>query len=399
MPYSNFDESVQFGLRSTSDIDEKRIHVDVSEEIAELQTDKAPLTKLTRQIGSEPTTKPEYLHYEGDLAALTVESAGGETSASATTVQLDSGDAAGIHKDAVIHVVETGEVMLVTEVDRNNDTIDVQRGMGDSTAVPIPDEATLCIIGNAHKEGSGAPEEIVAGLVRINNYTQIFRHSWSVTGTLASTIMDAGNPEWDRLSRQKSLEHVRAIEMAYFLGVKNEDLAGSEPRRMTGGLDEHIKSNRFNVGSAAIDADLFDEYAKNIFDYGSGRKFMFTGANAIQCINSFARDQLRLEQGEDTYGLRVQRLETGFGTLDIVYHKLLSRHGFADTAYIIDPENLQERQLSNNNQQRYNVLRMNIQKPDEDKLKSEYLTESGFEVFQEMTHAKLYNIGTPGSST
>ncbi|MCF8012429.1 MAG: DUF5309 domain-containing protein [Clostridiales bacterium] len=384
----------QVGLRATDDIDEKRIHIDVNSEISELQTDKGPLSKLIREAGSQGTEKPEYMHFEGDLRALTVAVNGSHTD-SVTTIQLDSDEANNVHDDMILHNPSTGERMQIQSVDRTTDEITVERGFGSSAGSAIDDAEEICIIGNANEEGAGAPDEINAGLTKVSNYTQIFRHSFSVTGTLASTVLEAGNPDWDRLSKQKSLEHIRALEMAYFFGVKNEDLSGEEPQRTTAGIDEHITSNVFDVGGSQLTAPLLDEYAEELFAYGSDRKLMFTGANAIRSINDFARDQLRVEQGEDTYGLRVQRLVTGFGVLDIVYHKLLSRHGYSDTAFILDPENIRERPLNNNGESRYNQLRMNIQNPDEDRLKSEYLTEVGLECFQEVTHGKLENIGTP----
>jgi len=385
----------QVGLRATDDIDEKRIHVDVRSEIADLQKEKGPLSKLTREAGQEGTEKPEYMHFEGDLRSLTVD-AGDSVNDSDTSFNLASDETNNLHPGMILHNPSTGERMKIDDVDRSADEITVsERGFGSSSADDIDGNETLCIVGNANQEGSGAPEEVNAGLTKVENYTQIFRHSFSVTGTLASTVLDAGNPDWDRLSSQKSKEHIRALEMAYFFGVKDEDLTGEEPERTTAGLDEHIESNVFNLSGDTLDATSLDEYAEEIFNYGSERKILFTGANAIRCINEFARDDLRLEMGEDTYGLRVQRLVTGFGVLDIVFHKLLSRHGYKDTAFAVDPENIRERPLSNNNQSRYNQLRMNIQNPDEDKLKSEFLTEVGFEVFHEETHAKLENIGTP----
>lgn len=384
----------QPGLRNTDDIDGNRIHIDVREEIAELQEQEGPLTVLTRRTDRDTTENPKYSHYESDLRAATFTLDSSATSGD-TTVDVTSSNANTVHADMVLYVPASDERIRIKSVDRGANTLDIERGIGSSSASSIGTSDTIVIIGNAEEEGAGAPEEINAGLTEVTNYTQIFRNSFSVTGTLASTVLDAGNPEWDRLSNQKSLEHARAIEHAAMFGVKNVDLSGSNPRRYTGGLYEFISSNVKDLSNSTLGEQGLDTFAEKVFQYGSMRKFMFAGSNVIKSINKFARDDIQTRSGDDTFGLRVNEYLTSFGTLDIVHHKLLSRHGNEDKAFIVDPEALTYRPLENNDQERDNTLRMNIQKNDEDKLKSEYLTEAGFEWFNEEKHGVIINAASP----
>jgi hypothetical protein len=384
----------QAGLRNTDDIQGNRTHVDVREQIAELQSREGPLTLLTRRAETNSTEKPSFSHFESDLRAATIAPDASVASGDGT-ISISSDDALAVHDNMVLFSPDTHERMRVTNVDRTSDNIDVERGLGSSSAGSYSSGDTLVIIGNAEQEGANAPEEINAGLTEVENYTQIFRHSWSVTGTTAATVLDAGNPEWDRLSRQKSEEHARAIEHAMFFGVKRVDLSGENPRRYTGGLMEHIGSHVNDLGGSAITEDGLDAWAEKIFQYGRDRKFVMAGSNFINSVNKFARDDIQTRSGDDTFGLRVGTYETSYGTVEIVHHKLLSRYGNEDKAFFVDPDSLEYRPLENNDQDRDNTLRMNIQDNDSDALKSEYLTETGFEFYNEEKLGMIVNAGSP----
>lgn len=390
-------EAQQVNMRHTDDIDSQRISVDIRPQIQTLQMERAPLSLISRMSNSEGTEKPRFEHLEGGLRKLTIEADGDSTGSGTVTVDLLEDHADNIRTDEVLHNNRNSERYRITDVDRDNDTIDVVR-VGDDAgdSVGIEDADTLILIGSAHEEGSGAPAEVNAALYKDYNYTQIFKDSFSVTGTLASTILDQGNPEFDRLSKQKALEHIRSIELAFTFGTRDK-VAGpeGEPRRFTGGLDEFIQTNRFDLGDNALTMSTLDEYAEQFMQWGSERKFLLAGSNFIRSIHSFARDHLKIEQDESTFGVRVERLVTGFGELDIVYHKLLSQNGYNDVAFVIDEEAIGRRYLSNNDQDRDNTLQMNIQKRDEDKVKAQYLSEVGLEVINEQKLAKLENCGTP----
>lgn len=382
------------GNVNTNDIDGERIFVDIREDIQELQTEEAPLSVVTREAEDNSTEKPEYKHYESDLRATTVTVTADATD-TATTLTLDTDEGNNVHPNMILFVNDTNERMRITSVDRNNDEIDVERALGSSSASAITSPSTLVIMGNAEEEGAGAPEEVNAELTKVNNYTQIFRHPFSVTGTTAATVLEAGDPEFDRLSEQKAKEHVRAIEMAFMFGVKQEDLSGSNPRRTTGGLKEHITTNTLNLSGSALGEQQFENFLADVFQYGSDTKWMFAGAHLMKSINRWAREDLQTKVGEDTFGVRVGQLITTFGVLNIRQHKLLSRHGNPGKGFIVDPDSISRRPLNNNQQNRDNTLRMNIQNPDEDKLKSEYLSELGFEVRNESKCALIEDAGEP----
>jgi len=68
----------------------------------------------------------------------------------------------------------------------------VQRGVGNTAPAQIAN-ATLCIqVGNANEEASSRPLPVSIATVLQNNYTQIFRNTWAVSGTAAETRMIVG---------------------------------------------------------------------------------------------------------------------------------------------------------------------------------------------------------------
>ena len=56
----------------------------------------------------------------------------------------------------ILHVVSTGEQMLVTVVTTATNTLTVTRGYGTIAAAAIPDDATIILLGNCFEEGSAA---------------------------------------------------------------------------------------------------------------------------------------------------------------------------------------------------------------------------------------------------
>jgi len=77
----------------------------------------------------------------------------------------------------------SGELLLVSATDTQNDTITVTRGYGGTTPEDLADNQVLNILGNAALEGDDAPSVRFTNRVRNGNWTQIFTSSVRVSGS------------------------------------------------------------------------------------------------------------------------------------------------------------------------------------------------------------------------
>src|SRR5258708_20745836 len=120
------------------------------------------------------------------------------------------------------------EIMLVLGV-IGTTQIQVQRGVGNTAPAQIAN-ATLCIqVGNANEEASSRPLAVSIATVLQNNYTQIFRNTWAVSGTAAETRMIVGEgnvveSKMDCAALHGAYVAKRIIWGQKFLGLTNSQL-------------------------------------------------------------------------------------------------------------------------------------------------------------------------------
>ena len=109
-----------------------------------------------------------------------------------------------------------GVVVISSVVD--SDTIKV-KNMTDG-AIDIATDDYFCVIGNAHGEGSSAPDSWADELQVVYNSTQIFKTALQVTGTLQAAVLRGESSELARLRRQKAQEHKIQKEKAFLFGTR-----------------------------------------------------------------------------------------------------------------------------------------------------------------------------------
>jgi hypothetical protein len=125
----------------------------------------------------------------------------------------------------LIKNTRTGEIMRVTAVNYSTHTITVTRGAGATAAAAINDNDWLLIIGPAFEEGSKSGDSNTTKLVKVTNFTQIFKTKFGVTETEnASKLYPSGNPGADLkyLRAKHGIEQAKKIERAYWFGEKKE---------------------------------------------------------------------------------------------------------------------------------------------------------------------------------
>lgn len=370
---------------------QNKLVVDMSKNIALLEPDAAPLTVLLKNINSQKATNPKFEWLEAELAARwdTVNNAS-QYSATDTSIVVSNGSY--FSPNDIVKVPRTGEVFIVTSVSTN--TLTVSRGYGETTAAIINDSGhnpePLVIIGNANMEGAGKRAHKQYTEASVYNYTQIFRTTVSVTGTLNATQLYGGNQRnWER--KKKGIEHLVDIERAFLFGERKEDTGGSNPKRTTRGLLKFLTANNYDAGGTLTEWE-FESFCQSAFRYGSKKKLLLASPLLISVLNMFSRNKINTASGDKTYGLSLANYQSAHGQLLIARHNLLEGAIYGGYGIIIDPENITYRYLDG----RDTKLKTDIQATDADSFEDEYITEAGLQVQLPKTHAVLTNVTGQG---
>lgn len=378
------------GARGTGNVTQTMRKVDFGDAILLLQPDAAPLTVLTKRLGKSATINPDFNWAEDDLDVRfdAVNNSGGYNT-SATTIAVDTGTLFAQHD--LVKNTRTGEVFRVTAVSTNDLT--VVRGVGNSgTGVAMNDNDELLILGSAQPEGDTSKPARSSTTTTQTGYTQIFREPVESTETWRHSDQVVSENDWDYQIRKSGIEHMKDIELAFLFGKASVDTSGSQPRRTTGGVIPQITTNVTAAGGALSEASFWAAL-RPAFRYGSKRKTMFASPLVVSVLNGYARGKVQVvNQRDNTYGVNVTQYQSPHGLLNVVNHDLLEGSIYGGYAVIVDMEQAKYRYLANSKGSRDTHLRTNIQAPDADTRKDEFLTECGLALGQQKTHALLTGI-------
>lgn len=241
----------------------------------------------------------------------------------------------------------------------------------------------LYIVANANTEGASLREIKFPQLVNASNYCEIVRTPFGTTGTEEATEHYGGD-EIARLKNKFGREHARALEQIAFFGLR--DLKATN-QRMAGGLLEFISTNSTGAGGTLTEA-TWQGFLKTGFRYGSERKVAFCSPTAVQAIEGFARANLKVNDDRASdYGVVMKTYYSGQGIVDLVMHRDWNDSTtYGGYVILVDMDAFKYRPL------RDTKLKQNVQAPDYDGEKHEYITEASFQVVHERRHAKLTGI-------
>jgi hypothetical protein len=184
-------------------------------------------------------------------------------------------------------------------------------------------------------------------------------------------------------------EHARDWEQLLLHGIQGSNVAGqANPVYTTGGLDNYIQTNVLTVTGSLTESQWMS-YLGTVFRFsvnpGKKRKVAFCSQEMINTINSWGTAKLQVTSNSaaasQTYGIDIREYVSGFGQLSVVFHPLLE-NGAKGSFYILDMDGVAIRYL------RKTMLETNIQQPDADIWKDQYLTEGGFRVAMELAHGR-----------
>ena len=269
----------------------------------------------------------------------------------------------------------------------------VKRGAANTTAAATGTNAYLTKIGNTYEEGSTSPDATTRNPNKVTNYAQIFKTAYEITETAKLTRTRTGDPlKNDR--KRRMFDHSTALELAWMFGVPYEDTSGTKPKRFTGGLRHFITTNVTIFTTSPTEA-TFLEALYPVFDYDAGtagtERIVLAGNGFLNNLNLLAKDSSSTRINFDgvikVYGMQLQRWILPQGTLYVRTHPLMNTHGrFKNSAFVIDPSAIIYRYIRDTKPQN------NIQAPDADEEKGQWLTEAGLEIRHEKTMAYIGNF-------
>lgn len=375
------------GQRNTLNIEQTQRRVDMADKILLLEPDSSPLTVISKKISKSATGNPKFQWQEDELdPRFDAVNNGAGYASGATSIVVDNGPY--FEAQNLVFVPRTGEMMRVTAVSTN--TLTVVRGVG-STAAALVDNDELLIANTAQPEGDTSRTARTRNVTPVFNYTQIFRLPWDATDTDLHSEFETDD-DWTYQAGKKGIEHAKDIEYALMVGRPSEDNTGGVVRRTTGGFRNYVTTNVTDVGGTFTETELFTAL-RPAFRYGPKEKWGLASALSVDVMNGFPRGKLEMRQGDDTFGLRIFQYVSPHGTLNLVTHWLLEGTTLGGEVWIMDSDVVKYRYLANKARgARDTHIRREIQAPDVDGRKDEYLTECGLQFGLEKRHARITNI-------
>jgi len=263
--------------------------------------------------------------------------------------------------------VPTGELVLVTVVNGAN-SVGVLRNIGGLAAGSTPGTIVAGVstgvvwyqVGTAYSEASTRPNALGIIPVRITNFTQIFRNTWTISETVRATEIIAGASNVAENRMDNAAFHAADIEKAIFFGQKQTTAPSNnnQPLRTMDGITS-IVGNPANYPAAFPTVNVFtaaatqtastlESYLDPCFNQNTDPKIannrlLFVGGSAKRVINKIARvnGTYFLEDRQTSWGLQFSTYKTARGDFDIIEHPLFnSNAAWAAMAIAVDPASI-----------------------------------------------------------
>lgn len=278
----------------------------------------------------------------------------------------------------------------------------------------------VTIIGSAFAEGIRDESSGVYNLpVNPQNYTQIFRRPFTITGTALKTSakFDEEGVYPDE-SKEASVDFMRELEWAYLFGERKQTgSAGTAVTRYMGGILYFLRlweaGTTYGNTSASADTDdnkriitnsagtvtmtQMETWLERVFRMSNNKtneKLAMCGSGALLTLNRLVKNSVmaisEVPLG-DSYGMDLRKLVTPFGTLYLKTHPLMSQNSlFRYNMLITDVPNLTYLFLRGRDME----LLTNRQNNDEDARKDEWFGESSMELIMPESHMYIQNLIT-----
>lgn len=369
-----------------------------------------PLTALMSKMKTEPVDDPEFSWWEEELSPVRIQVAGAGLSANVnstlltcfttgdfTATDLKAGDM--LMMESTTLFTTHWEIVEVSSTPSAGNVVSITRQAAGTPLGAAAIGTWFVKIGSAYAEGADAASPTFRKPVKLTNFTEIFKTTYSLSKTAAKTKFRTGDPLKNERKR-KSFEHAIQLEKAFLFGVPFETTgtaaagAGGRttmPKRYTGGLWHFLRTHHgatvstlVTLNSATFTEDHILDATFPMFDYGytgagnerialCGNQFLNNLNKAIKRMTATA---IQYNGSITAFGMKLQEYALPQGTLYFRTHPLLNVNPkFTRSAFFINPSAIVYRPLRG----RDTDYEDNIQTPGADYFAGQWLTEAGVE--------------------
>lgn len=387
------------GQRTVLNIAQEQRVIDQHPKLLLLEPDAAPLTVVSKTLAAKGGSKPardSTFHWDEDELAVRFDAINKEGGHTAEETELTVDTEAVFYAGSLVRVPRTGETMYVTAVGSNK--ITVTRGFAGTEEAALNDNEPICVLGGVSEEGVTSPVARTGNPVQRTNYTEITRTSVDATGTLLSSSNETTPHDWAYQHKKGFIEHLKSLEYKALHGTPSNTHSGPNGKRVrtTGGLLHYCTQNHQDAGGALTETE-FETWVRALSRYSGGQKWVFCSPLVISVINSYAVGKLETVTNASTYGVRVMEYISPHGSMKLVRHDLLEGATWGGMAIAVDFKigDFKYKPLGGPGSpkgSRDTKLRTNIQAPDYDGQKDEWLTECGWQIAQPRAHGVLSGV-------
>jgi hypothetical protein len=375
------------GAMTTTNIGSGQIALDLGGRISMLEPSANPLAVFSQKADKSAVSTTKFTWSEQTPKPRFMVQSGGATNV-ATTVAVNAGQGAYVQQWDNVLNSRTGEQFRVDSV--STDTLTVTRGIG-STGTAMLNGDELIIIGTAQPENDTSKPSRSDVPVQIGNYTQIFRTPMEISGSAQAVRYAIQPAEWQRQQQLKGIEHAKDIEYSFLWGRKSATTPGATEVRTLGGLFSFITTNQTDAGGDLSEAE-WNAALQQGLRYSDGSILVLASGTALQALQKYPASKLQVRQDESTYGINVSHFQSPFGSVNVVYHKLLEGTKYGGVMVGVDMDEIAYRYLGNDEVSRDTKLLTERQARDLDGRKDELLSEISLEVRNQRKHFVITGI-------
>lgn len=363
----------------------------------------SPIFALTARARKMTVDDPEFNWWDEPNTNIRLQVNDGDNiGAAETLVTVDSSDPSesspGGQYGLATHL-KAGDLLMVEKTteaaDIDNELIEVvnvvsdtqftvRRGVAGTTAAQISNDDNLLLIGSAYAEGTAAPEAVARNPIKYNNFTQIFKDTYEITGTVNETKTRTGEA-WSNDKKRKTFDHARGIEWAIMYGQKHETTGDNgKPKRYMGGLRQQIATVNQTIFTTAVTITSFLDAVYPVFDWDTeagDERILMMGNKALNSLNkviqSDSNTDIQYGGKIEVFGMQLNEWLIPQGRLLFRTHPLLNQHPvLSKSGFILDFSVLRYVALRN----RDTKPKDDVQTKDEDVRRGYYQTECSLRV-------------------
>lgn len=347
----------------------------VEEQFLLLNPQQTPLLNLVG-FSSAPAVQTTHFWLEDELFETQSKLGAAVTDGAATSVTVV--DAEAFRTGQIVSIED--ELLKVTAI--NDNVLTVSRGYAGTAAAAHASGSVIKAQFVEGVEGSDARDGRYKPRNKIENVTQIFDDTISISGTAESTAQHGIASLYTTEQAKKQLELALQLENALINGIKYDN--GSV--RQMSGIRQFIQTHVDDASGAALSTDIIGNIAQDVYEAGgfkTGGQYVFLApAKQKRKFSGLNDTNVRYVQADASRGTNVDKFLTDFGEFPIAIDNNLR----ADELYLIDLNRMLIKPLQGRGFAHYYLGRKG------DKTEGQIVGEYTLEFQQEKAHARIKGL-------